>query len=92
MLKRKHSTTTNTNTIERRKPGNSSISGVNSMVFSLHQGNVNLSYHIEAETKWTPFRRRHFEMHSLNENAWSSLEISLKFVPKVWINTIPSLA
>ena len=23
------------------------------------------SYHIEAEAKWTPFRRRHFQMHFL---------------------------
>ena len=27
----------------------------------------------------------------LNENAWISLKISLKFVPKVRINNIPSL-
>ena len=27
----------------------------------------------------------------LNENAWISLQISLKFVPKVWINNIPEL-
>ena len=47
--------------------------------------------HIEAETKWTPFRRRHFRMHFLNENAWISLTISLKFVPKVRINNIPAL-
>ena len=27
----------------------------------------------------------------LNENVWISLKISLKFVPKVWINNIPTL-
>ena len=27
----------------------------------------------------------------LNENLWISLKISLKFVPKVWINIIPAL-
>ena len=39
--------------------------------------------HIEAETKWTPYRRRHFQLHFLESNAWISLMISLKFVPKV---------
>ena len=27
----------------------------------------------------------------LNENVWISLKISLKFIPKVWINNIPAL-
>ena len=30
-------------------------------------------------------------MHSLNKNAWISLKISLKFIPKVQINNIPAL-
>ena len=47
--------------------------------------------HIEAETEWPPFSRRHFQMHFLNENVWILLKISLKFVPKVWINNIPAL-
>ena len=32
-----------------------------------------------------------FKCISLNENAWISLKISLKFVPKVRINNIPAL-
>ena len=40
--------------------------------------------------------RRHFaddifKCVFLNKNEWISLRISLKFVPKVWINNIPSL-
>ena len=42
--------------------------------------------HIEAETKWQPFSRRHFQ-----ENAWILLKIPLKSVPKVRINNIPAL-
>ena len=33
----------------------------------------------------------HFQMHLLNENVWISLKISLKFIPKVWVNNISSL-
>ena len=47
--------------------------------------------HIQAEIKWPPFRRQHFQMHFLNENVWISLKISLKFVPKVLINNILAL-
>ena len=51
-----------------------------------------LQYHIEDETKWTPFRRRHFEVSILlNENVWIPIEISLKFVPKGPIDNIPAL-
>ena len=32
-----------------------------------------------------------FKWIFLNENVWISLRISLKFVPKVWINNIPAL-
>ena len=32
-----------------------------------------------------------FECIFLNENIWTSLKISLKFVPKLWINNIPAL-
>ena len=35
-------------------------------------------WHIEAETKWTPFRRRHFQMHFLELNAGILLKILLK--------------
>ena len=44
--------------------------------------------HIEAETKWTPFRRRHFQVH---ENVWIPITISLQFVPEGPINNIPAL-
>ena len=47
--------------------------------------------HIEAETKWPPFRRRCFKVHFFNENVWILLKISLKFVPKGPINNIPVL-
>ena len=47
--------------------------------------------HIEAETKWPPFSRRHFKCIFLNENIWISIKISLKFVPKGPINNIPAL-
>ena len=48
-------------------------------------------WHNKAETKWTPFRRQHFQKHSLNENVWIAIKIPLKFVPKVWIKNIPAL-
>ena len=38
--------------------------------------------HIEAETKWSPFTRRHLQAHFL-ENVYISVQISLKFVPNV---------
>ena len=47
--------------------------------------------HIEAVTKWTPFRRRHSQTHFLNENVRISIKISLKFVPRGPINDIPAL-
>ena len=47
--------------------------------------------HIEAETKWSPFSRRQFEMDFWNENAWISIKISLKFVPGGPMNTFQSL-
>ena len=45
---------------------------------------------IEAETRWLPFRTRHFQMH-FNENVSIPIKISLKFVPKGPINNIPAL-
>ena len=48
-------------------------------------------WHIVAETKWKPFRRRHFEFNFFNENAWILIKISLKFVPNCPIDNIPSL-
>ena len=31
-------------------------------------------YHIEAETKWPPFSRQHFQMDFVNENEWISIK------------------
>ena len=47
--------------------------------------------HIGAETKWPPFRRRHFQIIFLYQNFRISNEISLKFIPKGPINNIPAL-
>ena len=41
--------------------------------------------------KWTPFRRRHFQMHFLECKFWISIKISLKFVPKCPINNIAAM-
>ena len=46
---------------------------------------------IEAETNWTPFRRRHFQMKFLKWKYLIPIKISLKFVPKFRINNIPAL-
>ena len=47
-----------------------------------------VNWYIEAESKLTPFHRRHFQMYFFkNENV----RISLKFVSKVRINNIPAL-
>ena len=50
------------------------------------------SEHIETKTKWTTFRRRHFEMYFffLNENAWILIKMLLKFAPKGPTNKIPA--
>ena len=47
--------------------------------------------HIEAETKWTPFRRRHFQTH-FRQWIFSliPIKVSLKFVHKGLINNIPA--
>ena len=52
---------------------------------------VCFSKHIEAETKWRPFRRRHIQRIFLNQNVRNSINISLKFVPKGRIHNITSL-
>ena len=49
-----------------------------------------LYQHIEAETKWTPFRRRHVQVHFL-EWKYLNFEISLKFIAKGSINNNPAL-
>ena len=43
--------------------------------------------HVEAETKWPPFSKRHFQMHFLEWNFL--IKISLKNVLKGPINNIP---
>ena len=54
----------------------------------------NLNWHIEAETKWPPFHRWHFQTHSL---VMKRIEFQLKFhlpgkfVPKGPINNTPAL-
>ena len=45
----------------------------------------------EAETKWPPFAGRHFQMHFREWKSMKSIKISLKFVPKGPIRTIPAL-
>ena len=47
--------------------------------------------HIEAETKWPRFRRRHLKWIFLNKNVWILIKISLKFVSKAPINNNPAL-
>ena len=47
--------------------------------------------HIEAKTKWQPFRRQHIQKHFLHEDFWISTTILLKFIPKGPIDDIPAL-
>ena len=37
--------------------------------------------HVEAETKWPPFFRRHFEIHSIEWKVWISVKTSLTVFP-----------
>ena len=46
---------------------------------------------IEAETRWPPIRRWHFQTNFLNENVKISIKISPKFVSKGPINDIQAL-
>ena len=49
--------------------------------------------HIETETKWLTFHRRHFQLHFfLDDDKWISINISLEFVLKGRNNNIPALA
>ena len=43
---------------------------------------TSVSYHIEAKTGWTPFRRRHFHVHFLQWNCCILIKLSLKYVRK----------
>ena len=49
-----------------------------------------MSWHIEAETKWSPFPDI-FKWIFLNEIIWISIKMSLKFVPRGPIDNIPAL-
>ena len=47
-----------------------------------------LAYHIEAETKWPPFRRQRFQMHFI-ERKWTIFAYDfIKSVPNVPINIL----
>ena len=48
-------------------------------------------WHIEAETKWPSFRKRHIQMHFLEWWYINLIYISVKFVPLSQINNIPAL-
>ena len=50
-----------------------------------------MTCHNEAETKWPPFSRRHFQTDFFNKNIWISIKILLKFVPMGPISNIPTL-
>ena len=45
--------------------------------------------HIEDDTKWPPFHRRHFQVWI--KSLWISINITLKFVPKGPTNNILAL-
>ena len=53
---------------------------------SIAGGGGDYRNHIEAETKWPPFSRRHFQMPFLERKYFS-----LKFVPKGSNNNFPAL-
>ena len=52
-------------------------------------GSVN-DLHIEADSKWAAFRRRHFQTYFYG-HVRHLITISLKFIPNGQINTIPAL-
>ena len=64
----------------------------NKIKIDFHRSNMRQSLkHIEAETKWPPFSRWHFQMHFFRmKNMWISIKILLEFVPKGPINNIPA--
>ena len=72
--------------------GDRDISGVHGRVHSkLLKDEYHPLKHLRLRQKLPPFRRRHFQMHFLeNEDVCISLKISLKFVTKVRINYIPA--
>ena len=49
------------------------------------------SWHIDGNTKWSPFGIRHFTYIFLEYNVWISINISLKFVSKGPVIKIPAL-
>ena len=48
-------------------------------------------YHMEADTKWLLFCRRHFQMTIVYENGCVLMQDSLKFVPNGPISNTPTL-
>ena len=47
--------------------------------------------HVDAEIKWPPFTRGHFQMHFLEWKCVNLIKFSLNFVPKGQVNNIPIL-
>ena len=48
--------------------------------FARDQTKGAVSYHVEVGTKWPPIRRRHFQVHSLNEFVLSLQTILMKYL------------
>ena len=73
-------------------PENDSLdcSQCHSLVFLAWENTFKILTHWGQE-KWTPFRRRHFEVHFFNENVKILVKISLRSVPMGPINNIPAL-
>ena len=62
------------------------------MIRTPSRGSFNTLSMLRPRQSGRHFDRRHFQIHFLfNENAWTLIKISLKFVPKGPINNIPAL-
>ena len=62
------------------------------MLIEVFQHTVVNYQHIDAGTKWPPFRRRHFQMHILEKKIQISIKISLKYVLNGPITNFPAPA
>ena len=60
-----------------------------SYVYKLHR-KCSINKHMEAETKWSSFCKRYFQTYFLHESHLSSIEKSMKYVPKDPINNNPA--
>ena len=58
---------------------------------AVHAGKRGRDVNIEARTKWLIFCRQHFKMHFINRILLYLVKISLKFVPKGWIENKSAL-